>query len=724
MAMKLVEYGFRYEPLIMNENERRILSQILPRTGNLVTAEPRHPAPDPVTEFIAAGRSSFARHRVAAAASLTEYCKSAGIRRIDLLDLGPCAGDVRLMRSGIDMIRAGRIDILRFDYHHHIHKRGESIADVYSFLTPLGFTFIRIDDTSASHLPELQAPKEAWSPTVYLAFSPRLRKLILSERVSAKDESLIDIEAQFSRNRLAPRGVIHVGAHHGEELPLYKRMGFRPILFVEANPDLADALRRKTAGDPDVIVVNCAVSDTDGQATLRITSNDLSSSILPLKLHRQIYPSIDETRQVTVPARRIVTLLAELNLSPNSFNFLHLDIQGAEFMALKGAAETLPHIQAIVTEVNFEELYAGCGLFDDLDDFLTAQGFKPQVVTCPFHSSWGDAFYARPIPLAHAKPAGVISMASFGRNGRYGNQLFQFAFLSILARHHNLEVLTPNWAGQQIFGIHNGTVPERFPRINEGIEFQESVFPNYLFDKSPAGHDIWGFLQFDTVHLAPYKDFIRNLYKPVPRIENPLRAVVLRATENGTRPLVALHLRRGDFNRAQFFAAPSGWYRDILDQLWPKLKNPLLYICSDELPKVLPDFAAFSPITQKDLGVNCRGAEFYTDFYVMTQADVLGISNSSFSFFAGLLNERCRHFFRPHLFQQRLVPYDPWNTPPVLHRELGEPLAKLLARLIAQHPESVQSPPGPKDIQVLGKTPHGSPVITFSPRPDNTGPKS
>jgi len=58
------------------------------------------------------------------------------------------------------------------------------------------------------------------------------------------------------------------------------------------------------------------------------------------------------------------------NIPLNRFDFINLDIQGAELLALKGATAILPFIKAIYTEVNEKELYENCGLIDELDAFL------------------------------------------------------------------------------------------------------------------------------------------------------------------------------------------------------------------------------------------------------------------------------------------------------------------------------------------------------------------
>ncbi len=77
-----------------------------------------------------------------------------------------------------------------------------------------------------------------------------------------------------------------------------------------------------------------------------------------------------------------------------SLNFWNFDIQGAELMALKGAAESLQHVDALYLEVNEKELYVGCGLIDEIDAFLQVRQFKRVITEMTVHG-WGDALYVK-----------------------------------------------------------------------------------------------------------------------------------------------------------------------------------------------------------------------------------------------------------------------------------------------------------------------------------------
>lgn len=192
--------------------------------------------------------------------------------------------------------------------------------------------------------------------------------------------------------------VLHVGAHECQEADEYERLGLLPVYWVEGNRDVAlraaDALNAREKTDFHTIYL-AVVSDADGQElTFHITSFDQSSSILPLGTHATRYPEIVEAESRTVYTTSIDTLLTRDVRPRQAIKFLNLDIQGAELLALQGMGVWLEEITGIYTEVNFEEVYQGCALIGQLDDFLGARGFT-RLLTHDTGQGWGDAFYGR-----------------------------------------------------------------------------------------------------------------------------------------------------------------------------------------------------------------------------------------------------------------------------------------------------------------------------------------
>jgi hypothetical protein len=257
-------------------------------------------------------------------------------------------------------------------------------------------------------------------------------------------------------------------------------------------------------------------------------------------------------------------------------------------------------------------------------------------------------------------------MSTLGRNGRFANQLFQYAFLRICAARRGASLQTPAWPGQELFGFHDAPIAAPAVRVINGEEAPDPDL--YLNRDDPLGEHVefWGYFQYHTRHYRPHQDFLRRLFTLRPELKGFFDGVISQIRATG-RPLVAIHLRRGDYGQAQFFRAPVRWYADWLRAL-PGGREPIVYLATEE-PAAWA--GAFHPrrVLHAGLLPNLPPAlAFALDFYVLTQADALAISNSSFSFMAAMLSERAAVFVRPTLEDRRLVSFDPWDAPVLLPR--------------------------------------------------------
>jgi FkbM family methyltransferase len=191
--------------------------------------------------------------------------------------------------------------------------------------------------------------------------------------------------------KMPKMAVLHVGAHEGEESEIYECLGWGPITWVEAQPNLVTKLRRRLDSRNNR-VIEAAVWDTSGvELKFNISSNSQSSSLLNLGTHAEDYPTIS-----FVDVLQVFTSRLDEILSPDdAFNFINLDLQGVEGRALAGLGSFLSKVNFIYTEVNRKEVYIGCTLITELDTFLRDQGFL-RVATrwIPF-KGWGDALYVR-----------------------------------------------------------------------------------------------------------------------------------------------------------------------------------------------------------------------------------------------------------------------------------------------------------------------------------------
>jgi len=98
---------------------------------------------------------------------------------------------------------------------------------------------------------------------------------------------------------------------------------------------------------------------------------------------------------VTVQGRTLDSLIDDGTIDIDLYDFVLMDLQGAEYYALKGFEKYIHMINYLVAEINYEELYAGCMLVDDFDKYLEQLGLVKQWATQFDSVGWGDAYYKR-----------------------------------------------------------------------------------------------------------------------------------------------------------------------------------------------------------------------------------------------------------------------------------------------------------------------------------------
>ena len=210
----------------------------------------------------------------------------------------------------------------------------------------------------------------------------------------------ISIKKIIDEYNLNIKGIIHIGGCKGEELFSYYKSKIKNIILVEANPDLIKGLNFKKFIYNNFLRMNISIENfaafnqNDQIMNLNITNNLQSSSVLNLLKHSELYPNIIVKKKTKIITKNINKIFEE-NYDIKNFNFLNLDIQGAELKAMEGCSEILSSIDAVYTEINFEELYEGCPHVNEIDLFLKEFKFKRVLTKTPDHPSWGDALYLK-----------------------------------------------------------------------------------------------------------------------------------------------------------------------------------------------------------------------------------------------------------------------------------------------------------------------------------------
>jgi FkbM family methyltransferase len=206
------------------------------------------------------------------------------------------------------------------------------------------------------------------------------------------------IPLQYLVDKYQPKfkGVIHVGAHYGEEVADYIQANMKPMLLFEPCKEAYEIAYNKLRRLYDAIILRIAIGAENKMVKMQTASFNKgeSNSILQPKLHLQQHPEVVFDGEESV---WMTTLDYQLdNLYGNNaypFNFLAMDVQGYEGEVIKGATETLKHIDYIYSEVNRGQTYAGNIEIDEFDELL--KDFKRVETKWAGSTTWGDAFYIR-----------------------------------------------------------------------------------------------------------------------------------------------------------------------------------------------------------------------------------------------------------------------------------------------------------------------------------------
>ena len=202
---------------------------------------------------------------------------------------------------------------------------------------------------------------------------------------------VLDFDSLNEKYELKINGVLHIGAHHGQEYEMYKKYKISKCIFFEPVKNTFNVLLEKFANNDEIILINKALGNSikDIDMFIETANHGQSSSILKPKIHLTQYPYIkfNSTEKVSM-----ITLDS---YNPDKiYNFINIDVQGYELEVFKGAEKTLEQIDYIMTEVNKDEVYEKCAKIWELDSYLEKYGFV-RVEEKWSGGTWGDAFYIK-----------------------------------------------------------------------------------------------------------------------------------------------------------------------------------------------------------------------------------------------------------------------------------------------------------------------------------------
>lgn len=218
------------------------------------------------------------------------------------------------------------------------------------------------------------------------------------KRFINKHNNLLNLLSIHNDFNVPIKGIIHIGAHFGNEMKEYIEIGYKDVVFVEPAQRTFQVLKQNVESlnyekKCNLYLVNKAFGNQVGEVEMytEISNQGQSSSILEPDYHLVQYPGIKFPHKEKV---QLTTLNEEIKNIQGEYNILNIDVQGYELEVLKGSTDVLSSIDFINTEVNRVEVYKGCPMIKEIDEFLSKFDFV-KIDENWMGETWGDAMYLK-----------------------------------------------------------------------------------------------------------------------------------------------------------------------------------------------------------------------------------------------------------------------------------------------------------------------------------------
>ena len=239
----------------------------------------------------------------------------------------------------------------------------------------------------------------------------------------------------------------------------------------------------------------------------------------------------------------------------------------------------------------------------------------------------------------------MIGFNELGRKGNLGNQMFQFAALMGIARHHDYDFMVPPVDSTRIHGYdlfkyfamesvgpsNIGYVPFRthFTAIRHWPNSGEHVFSKKFVDTFPDHRNLNGFFQSESYFYHVRDEVVANFrFHSEHELQLELETGLLTLG-----PFIAIHIRRGDYLKRPDIhrALDVDYYQAALDML---PKDLPVAIFSNDL-----EWAKSQPLFDRDPRVRFIQTSHYgLDLLGISLAKHVIIANSTFSWWGAYLS--------------------------------------------------------------------------------------
>jgi FkbM family methyltransferase len=226
---------------------------------------------------------------------------------------------------------------------------------------------------------------------------------------------MIPFQDLVSRFNIQVTGLIHVGSHEAAEIKDYSSLGISDVVLIEANPErYKNVLESLSTGRyctwcspltyeyftdyrKDIVkqykAYNYAISDRIGSVTFNLSNYDGGTdSIFKINSQgqRSSWVPYEHVSSVEVPTTTLDTLIED----KETYNFLNIDVEGAELLVLRGATKLLENIDWILVETQDIIRFDNSSTRSEVSSLLENHGFE-LVTYFDTGKGWGDCLFKK-----------------------------------------------------------------------------------------------------------------------------------------------------------------------------------------------------------------------------------------------------------------------------------------------------------------------------------------
>jgi len=618
--------------------------------------------------------------------TIDRYCHLQSVNRIHLLKLDVQSRETDVLRGARDLLASGRIDWIQTEIIFRDFYVGDpaSFFWIESVLHPFGYTLVSIFDIYPSEGGKLfqcdaiyarrEITKRLFSSQLERQVSPakNLHRdeayFVLSEQKQSvtedcrTEDSLINGMLAYPDSptlplRLQRRNVLNA-------VGVLRDLFSKPSLESQRTKELTSILNycreaERIGGHQDALVIyttlhNLGIRVDSLMAMCKYWLHDYSGALTHFRSAirdlNERQPAVLTFYGVALAAvggtQEDIDLLA--TAAGENAPHAHAAITAlAELFGRLGHQELATSLLAKIPSSVHTRYFVISSLFS-----LTKVFAEPHLDSLDADNASSNGGSARFAPA----PQKRFLCSSLVTYGRFGHSLNDYLFLQLLAEQHGRTLCTPDWVGRRVFALKNPVCSQPFVRKQlTGLEIKSEI--EILGPQILDGCDFFSPGELPDWNATTYSR-CRELLTLRPDVELWCKSN-LESMKFFDSQYLAIHIRLSDqLLRTDLIAAKE--YANHIDNFLRGNPTARIYLMSDNIIEAakyleIENFDSVLKIPNINPSIH-----WLIDFYVLSQCQLGLLSQSSFSYWAAILNRnKTASFYQPDPAQNLLVPFNP-----------------------------------------------------------------